>query len=237
MYEISAVLQTIEDNLLWVGVFTVIAWASGFVQIVEAVRLGRRDRLPGVPVGMTVFLLAHDSSFFLRYEHWFGVVDHWYFKLFWVGMGIAVLIELFMVAQFLRFGRSVLAPQLSARAFLAIYVAFQASAFVLLWWLQSLLDDPLYLVSLVGTQVAAVIFNVPFLLVRGNARGQSRIYAWATLLGPGSLALGLFPALSPVFRTGLYATLCAAMVGLSLAYLLLLEQSLRAARRPGPVTA
>lgn len=227
MYTIDAVLQQIDANLAWVLVFTFIAWATGFVQIVEALRLARRDRVPGVPVGMTVFLLAHDSSFFLRYEHWFHVVDHWYFQLFWVGMGLAVLIELGMVAQFLRYGRPLLAPQLSARGFLGLYLVFQLTAFVLLWWLQSLLDDPLYLVSLVGTQIAAVIFNVPMLLVRGSARGQSRIYAWATLLGPGSLALGLFPALSPAFRTPLYAALCMLIFVLAVLYLVLLEQQLR----------
>lgn len=230
MYEITEVLQRIDDNFFWVLVFTLIAWATGFVQIIEAMRLGARDRVPGMPAGMTVFLLAHDSSFFLRFEHWFSVVDHWYFKLFWAGMGLAVLIELFLVVQFLRFGRPLLAPRSSPRAFFAIWLCFQFAAFALLWWLQSLFDDPLYLVSLVGTQVAAVIFNLPMLLVRGDARGQSRIYAWATILGPGGFALGLFPALSPAFCNGLYAALVLAMVALSLAYLLMLEQALRATR-------
>ena len=87
MYEIETVLQQIEQNLGWVLLFTAIAWLTGFVQIVEGVRLGRRDRVPGVPIGMTVFLLAHDASFFLRYDHWFNTVGHWYFELFWVGMG------------------------------------------------------------------------------------------------------------------------------------------------------
>lgn len=231
MYEIAEVLQRIDDNFVWVLVFTLIAWITGFVQIIEAMRLGARDRVPGMPAGMTVFLLAHDSSFFMRCEHWFGVVDHWYFKLFWVGMGFAVLIELYLVAQFLRYGRPLLAPRASSRTFFANWLCFQFAAFALLWWLQSLIDDPLYLVSLVGTQVAAVIFNVPMLLARGDARGQSRIYAWATILGPGGFALGLFPALSPVFFNGYYAAVVIAMVALSLVYLLMLEQALRATPR------
>lgn len=228
MYEIGDVLLRIEQNLLWVLVFTLIAWVGGFVQIVEAVRLGARDQLPGVPIGMTVFLLAHDLSFFLRFEHWFNTVDHWYFKVFWVGMGIAVLIELFLVAQFLRYGRRSLAPSMSALEFGLLFGLFQLSAFALLWWLQSHLDDPLFLVSLVGTQVAAVIFSIPFLLVRGHARGQSRLYAWATLLGPGSLALGLFPALSPIFHTALYGALCLLIACLGIMYVVLLERTIRA---------
>ncbi|HKY91897.1 MAG TPA: hypothetical protein VJM11_12695 [Nevskiaceae bacterium] len=224
MYETADVLTTIDRNLPLVIALTLVGWVAGFVQIVEALRLGRRDRLPGAPAGMTVFLLAHDSTFFLRYDHWFHTVDHWYFQAFWVGMGIAVLIELVMVAQLLRYGRPALAPRLSPAGFLGLWLAFQVAAYVLLWWVQSLLDDPLYLVSLVGTQVAAVIFLVPFILVRGNARGQSMIYAWATLLGPASLALAMFPALCTAFRTPLYAGLCASMTVLALLYLALLRR-------------
>lgn len=224
MYEIADVTATIDRNLAWVLVLTLIAWATGFVQIVEALRLARRDRLPGAPAGMTVFLLAHDSTFFMRHDYWFHTVGHWYFEAYWYGMGIAVVIELVMVRQFLQYGRPAIAPRLPAAAFFAIWLVFQIAAYLLLWWLQSLLDDPLYLVSLVGTQVAAVVFMVPFLLMRGSARGQSMIYAWATLLGPGSLALGLFPALCPAFRNPLYAALCASMAGLSLAYVGLLRR-------------
>jgi hypothetical protein len=101
---------------------------------------------------------------------------------------------------------------------------FQVAAYLLLWWIQSLLADPLYLVSLVGTQVAAVIFMVPFILVRGSARGQSRIYAWATLLGPASLALAMFPAMCTTFRTPLYVGLCVSMTALALVYLALLHR-------------
>jgi hypothetical protein len=233
MYEAGEVLANFERNLFWILVFTLIAWTTGFVQIVEAIRLGARDRLPGAPIGMTGFLLAHDFSYFLRHEHWFHTVDHWFFELMWYGMGIAVLIELVIVSQFLRFGRQALAPRLSAAAFAGLYLLFQVAAFVTLWWVQSLIDDPLYLTSLVATQIAAVIFNIPFLLNRGSARGQSRTFAWATLLGPGSLAMGMFPALSPFFRNGLYAALCLTLIALSLAYLLLLE---RYRREPAPAS-
>jgi hypothetical protein len=232
MYEVADVLQTIDRNLALVLTFTLIGWVTGFVQIVEAVRLGLRDRLPGAPAGMTVFLLAHDSSFFLRHDHWFHDVGHWYFEAFWFGMGLAVLIELGMVVQLIRYGRPVLAPKLSVVAFTAVWLVFQVTAYLLLWWIQSLLADPLYLVSLVGTQVAAVIFLVPFILVRGSARGQSRIYAWATLLGPASLALAMFPAMCTTFRTPLYAGLCAAMTTLALAYLGLLHRYQAAETQP-----
>jgi hypothetical protein len=224
MYAITDVLTNIEQHLPWVMFWTAIAWGSGFVQVVESLRLSVRDRIPGVPLGMAIFLLAHDSTFFMRYDYWLHTVNHWYFSIFWVGMGISVFIELFLIYCILRDGRQQLAPHLSPRAFFLLIVIFQVATYLLLWWLQSLLADPLYLVSLLGTQVAAVMFNIPMLLVRGNTKGQSRIYAWATLLGPGSLALGLFPALSPIFHTGLFAGLCLTLAALSIAYVVLLEQ-------------
>jgi hypothetical protein len=224
MYEIADVLQTIDHHLPWILAFTLAGWIGGFVQIVEAIRLGFRDRLPGAPAGMTCFLLAHDSSFFMRHDHWFHTVGHWYFEAFWVGMGIAVLIEIGMVVQLIRFGRPALAPRLSVASFTGVWLVFQVATYLLLWWIQSLLDDPLYLVSLVGTQVAAVVFMVPFILVRGSARGQSMIYAWATLLGPASLALAMFPAMCTVFRTPMYVGLCASMTALAVLYLVLLRR-------------
>lgn len=231
MYLASDVLQRIDQQLGLILAFTAIAWITGFVQIFEAIRLGQRDRLPGAPAGMTIFLLAHDSSFFLRYDYWFHQLGHWYFELYWFGMGVAVLIELFMFAQLVRYGRNEIAPWLSPKFFLMLLLLYQLATYALLWWLQGVLDDPLYLISLTATQVVAVIFNLPMLLRRGSARGQSRIYAWATLLGPGSLALGLFPALSPeLFLHAKYIGACFGLMCLSLFYIVLLE---RARRRHG----
>jgi hypothetical protein len=231
MYTIADVIANVEQHLPWVMFWTVIAWASGFVQVVESVRLSVRDKVPGVPIGMCVFLLAHDSTFFMRHDYWLHTVNHWYFTIFWSGMGPSVLLELFLMYYILRYGRQQLAPHMSPRAFFLLIAIYQAAAYLLLWWLQSLLDDPLYLVSLVCTQVAAVMFNIPMLLIRGNTKGQSRIYAWAALLGPGSLALGLFPALSPAFQNGLFAGICVTLALLSIAYVVLLEQY-----RKNPVT-
>lgn len=225
MYQASEVLLRLDSCLWPILLFTAIAWTTGFIQIVEAVRLGHRDQVPGAPVGMTMFLLAHDSSFFLRYHHWFKEIGNWYFELFWYGMGVSVLIEIYLLTQFIRLGRARLAPALSFGTFLAIILTFQIAAWAVLLWLQSLLQDPLYLVSLVGTQVAAVIFNLPLLLLRGSTAGQSRLFAWATLIGPGSLALGLFPALLPrLFMTTSYAMLCLSTTALSLWYILLLRK-------------
>ncbi len=228
MYDVQPVLDRINEPYLPLLVFTAIAWATGFVQIVQAFRCGRRDRVPAAPIGMTAFLLAHDGTFALHAHYWLHDVDVWYFSVFWVGMVISVGIELMLVRQYLAFGQALVAPDLPRWMFVGAYLLLQAFAFVGLWWLQSLLEDPLRLVSLAATQVVAVVFLVPWILARGDARGQSRAFAWATVLGPGGLALGLFPALSPeLFDTAHFWALCVSLVTLSVAYLLLLEHHLR----------
>ena len=235
MYDPNEVIARVNDPGIWLLMFTAIAWATGFVQIVQAFRCGRRDRVPAAPIGMTAFLLAHDGSFALRYDYWLRDVGTWYFTIFWVGMVVSVGIELLMVRQFLQFGHALVAPNLPRWTFVSTYLLLQCFAFAGLWWVQSLLDDPLYLVSLAATQIVAVVFLVPWILARGDARGQSRAFAWATVVGPGGLALGLFPALSPdLFDQEHYWLLVASLVALAVMYLLLLEFHLRRAL-PAPV--
>lgn len=234
MYDPQDVIARINDPYVPLLVFTAIAWATGFVQIIQGFRCGLRDRVPAAPIGMTAFLLAHDGSFALRFDYWLNDVGTWYFTLFWVGMVVSVGIELAMVWQFLTFGQPLVAPHLPRWAFVGSYALLQAFAFAGLWWVQSMLDDPLYLVSLVGTQMVAVVFLVPWILQRRSSAGQSRAFAWATVLGPGGFALGLFPALSPeLFDDPRYWTLVASLVTMSFAYLLLLEHHLRLDRNAG----
>jgi len=234
VYDVHEVIARINEPYVPLLVFTAIAWVTGFVQIVQAFRCGRRDRVPAAPIGMTAFLLAHDGTFALNADYWLHDVDVWYFTVFWIGMVISVGIELMLVRQYLAFGQPLLAPELPRWMFVGSYLLLQAFAFLGLWWLQSLVDDPLRLISLAATQVVAVVFLVPWILARGNARGQSRAFAWATVLGPGGLALGLFPALSPqLFDNAHFWALCGSLVTLSVAYLLLLEHHLRRENRTG----
>ncbi|WP_182379300.1 hypothetical protein [Nocardioides sp. WS12] len=232
MYDPNDVIDRINDPYLPLLVFTAIAWATGFVQIVQAFRCGRRDRVPAAPIGMTAFLLAHDGTFALRADYWLHEVDVWYFTIFWIGMVISVGIELMLVRQYLAFGQPLVAPDLPRWMFVGSYLVLQAFAFVGLWWLQSVVDDPLKLISLAATQIVAVVFLVPWILARGSARGHSRAFAWATVIGPGGLALGLFPALSPeLFNNAHFWALAGSLVTLSVSYLLLLEHHLRRTSR------
>jgi hypothetical protein len=223
VYDVADVLARIDRHLPVVIALTLVAWVCGFVQMVEALRLGRRDSIPGAPIVMTAFLFAHDVTFVARYDTWFNEVGHWYFQVFWFGMFGAVAVELLMIRQFLVHGHPAIAPHLPRWAFTLTFVAFQMFVLVALWWIQSLLDDPLTLVTLTVVSVAAVVPLAPWILTRGSTRGQSRLFAWATVLGPGSLVLGLTPVICPAFETIGYYALVVSVFVLAVSYLGLLE--------------
>jgi hypothetical protein len=233
VYDVSEVLARIDDHLPIVIALTLVAWVCGFVQIVEALRLGRRDSVPGAPIVMTAFLFAHDATFVARYDMWFNVVGHWYFQVFWFGMFGAVAVELLLIQQFLVLGHRAIAPNLPRWAFTVSFVLFQIFVLVALWWIQALLDDPLTLVTLTLVSVAAVVPLAPWILTRGSTRGQSRLFAWAALLGPGSLVLGLTPVICAAFDTISYYAVVVSVFALAITYLALLEFYRRNEKRHG----
>lgn len=224
MYDVAEVLRRIDDNVGIVVALLALGWIGGFVQIIEALRLGFRERVAGQPIGTTVVMLAHDATFAAGYQHWFQVIDHICFKLFWVGMVVSVLIELVLLHHWVRFRGEFARDRLPVPAVWAMVGAFLVFAFVLWWWVRSLVDDPLDLVGLTLVQVGAVVFGVPMLLGRGSARGSSRVFAWATVLGPGSLGFLFIPYLAPAaFDRWPFWTLVAAVFACAVAFLLLYE--------------
>ena len=105
MFTIADGIANVENHLPLLLVMTSIGWFFGFLQVIEAVRLGVRDRMPGQPIGMTIFLLAHDSTYLMHYDYWLHSVNHWYFNMLWFGMAPSVLIELFLLSHVLRHAR------------------------------------------------------------------------------------------------------------------------------------
>jgi hypothetical protein len=234
MYDVADVLTKIDTNVGVVVVLLLFGWIGGFVQIVEALRLGFRERVAGQPIATTMIMLAHDATFSIGYDHWFHEVDHICFKLFWVGMVAANAIELVLLYHWVRFRDTTRGTQPPEWAVWTIVGVFGVFAFALWWWIQSLVGDPLDLMGLTVVQVGAVVFGVPMLLGRGTARGQSRVFAWATVLGPGSLGFLFIPYLSPKFAAHpAFYVLAGTTTVCAVAFLLLYEHLRRAdARQP-----
>jgi hypothetical protein len=232
MYDVGEVLARIDAHTGVVVVLLLFGWIGGFVQIVEALRLGFTQRVAGQPIATTVIMLAHDATFSIGYDHWFHEVDHICFKLFWVGMVASNAIELVLLYHWVKFrdtSRGTQPPEWAVWTLVAVFGLF---AFALWWWVQSLVSDPLDLMGLTVVQVGAVVFGVPMLLGRGTARGQSRVFAWATVLGPGSLGFLFIPYLSPKFAAHpAFFVLAGTTTACAIAFLLLYEHLRRADAR------
>lgn len=56
------------------------------VWLIECVRVARRERVYSMPLFCTFFWFAHDTGCVVRFNDWFNVYDHWFMKLFWVGL-------------------------------------------------------------------------------------------------------------------------------------------------------
>jgi hypothetical protein len=229
VYEVSEVLRRIDDNVAVVVVLLACGWLGGFVQIVEALRLGFRERVAGQPLATTVIMLVHDLTFSIGYQHWFHDIDHICFTLFWVGMVVSNVIELVLLYHWVRFRGAFSRDRLPTPAVCGLLAVFLGFGFALWWWVQSLIEDPLDLVGLTVVQVGAVVFGVPMLLGRCSARGQSRLFVWATLLGPGSLGFLFIPYLAPGFANNWhFYAVALATTACALAFLLLYEHLRRA---------
>jgi hypothetical protein len=220
---VQAALADFDRDIVWVLAATAFAWVGGAVQVFESLRLTYRDGIPGFPIAYYCIIFAHDGSFALNHDHWFNDVHHWYFTNIWYGYVFFALIEVGAILWLVPLAYKELAPPISAGAFYLIYAIFQAAAFALFHLLESAVGDPLNIFGLIPAQVISIVFMIPFLLRRGNTRGQSRLMAWALLLGPGSFGMMQSAAMLPALRTPLYYGMVACMTALSVAYLVLFE--------------
>jgi hypothetical protein len=230
MYQVADVLSRIDENAATVVVLVLFGWIGGFVQIGEALRLGFRHRVAGQPLGTTIVMLAHDLTFSAGYQHFVHDIGHPMFVMFWVGMVGSNVIEVVLLWQWVRYQRT----GLPTPAVWLLVVVFLGLAFALWCWARSLFEDPLDFVGLTVVQVGAVAFGVPMLLGRGTARGSSRVFVWATLLGPGSLGFLFIPYLAPeIGAHWQFWALVAATTVCAVAFILVYEQ-LRMADRQRP---
>jgi hypothetical protein len=133
-----------------------------------------------------------------------------------------------LIGQWLRFTSDDIRGSLPRPAFNAIVALGVVCAYALFLFARSAVGDPLDLFGTVIVQNAATVFLVPWILSRRSTRGQSRLFAFGTLIGPASLGLLQAAYLSPSFQTWQFFFLMGVTTALAVVYWLLFEHFRRA---------
>jgi len=219
-YDAYATLARVSEHPGPVVALGAVALLANWYYFFECARLSRRDRVPPMALWATTVFMGHDGSYLLKYDTWFGTYDHWFPKLFWVGLIVTFTFEVIFFAQTIRYGRKELAPNLSQRLW-TVYCLGAAVVGILFWVIvKSVLDDPLYMMTFVITLGMCVPATIPLLLRRGSRIGVGLRQMWAYLvIGLGFLGL-LFGVLQGPFLEPLWwvaGVLCLGLAVLQLA--------------------
>jgi hypothetical protein len=138
----------------------------------------------------TTVFIGHDGSYLLMFRTWFHVYDHWFPKLFWVGLIVTFSFEVTFFVQTIRYGRAEIAPRLSQPQWIA-YCAGALVTGVVFWAVaKTYLNDPLYLMTFLVTFGMCAPATIPLMIRRGARIGVGSRQMWAYLgIGIGYVLL------------------------------------------------
>ena len=179
MYGATDLLARIDDHAVLIMAGFGLAMVFQTIWMVDALRVARIEKRYSMPLFCTFFWLAHDSGCVARFDEWFNVHDHWYMKLYWVGLLSAVCWELLYLSQVVRYGREEIMPWASPWVFLLILGAGVVTSVVTWEFIKTGFADPLYQASPVITQVSYPVFGLMMLLGRRSAIGQTPRMWWS----------------------------------------------------------
>lgn len=188
MYTIPEVLTNLDTQLTAILIAGIVMFCGAFLYYGEAVRIGFKHKTHAIPLFANLYFFTHDMAYILLFRRWFFEVDHWFFKLMWVGLAAFNVLELIVLYQTIKFSRQELFPMLTQRQYVAVLGALQVSVAILFWWLYTNITDPLFLLHFAITVVVASITGLPLYLRRRNGQGQSTVL----IVGIIIMALGFF---------------------------------------------
>lgn len=175
MYDPSFILDAIDDHTLPILVGFGLAMVLQNIAMVTAVVMTRREGWISIPLPCTFLWFAHDLSVVVRFDTWFTTYDHWFLKLFWLGLLSAFLLELVFMAQAMRVGRKEYLPHGSQAQWNALLWG-GAALVVLCWEYQTTVwDDPLHQALAATTLYLIPLAVVPLVLRRRSAVAQSPV--------------------------------------------------------------
>ncbi|MFJ9390494.1 hypothetical protein ACIRON_16840 [Nocardioides sp. NPDC101246] len=169
--DVQATFDALDDNIVPVFALASLAMLGNYIWFFGAISAGKRDRVFTIPLFLTFFWFAHDSSFVLSYDRWFNTYDHWFPQLFWVLIIFTVGFELYYMRQTLRLGQAELAPGLTPLQFRIGFIMCLAAMYIAWIWLKQSMQDPVYLDIFALTILSYPCLAIGMMLRRGDRRG------------------------------------------------------------------
>ncbi|KRC59786.1 MULTISPECIES: hypothetical protein [unclassified Nocardioides] len=181
MYDATDVFEAVDDNVVLFLVLGAGALACNWYYFFACARLARRDRCAPMALWATTVFIGHDASYLLNYDDWFVTYDHWFPKLFWVGLIVTNLFEMVFFVQTVRYGRRELAPRMTQKQWIAYCVGALVTGVVFWSVTRTYLDDPLYLMTFLVTFGMCAPATFAFMVRRGDRTGVGADQLWAYL--------------------------------------------------------
>jgi hypothetical protein len=166
----------------WVLLFSGLAFLGGFVQMIAGLWMGFKHKTHGVPLLCAAWFFAHDTTYFLNYNHWFHEQDFWVAQGAWFQMGFYMITELIVMFQIMKYSRAEVFPGMGFLQALLSLFGVVVLNFALFWWFMSMLNDPLYLLKMASTVLMGPVWLIPMMRARGSRKGFNAVSIGGVLL-------------------------------------------------------
>jgi hypothetical protein len=175
MYDAHTILEAIDNHTLPILVGFGLSMVLQNIAMITAVIMTRREGWISIPLPCTFLWFAHDLGVVARFNTWFNVYDHWFLKLFWLGLLSALILELIFFAQAIKVGRAEYLPNGTQAEWTALVIG-GATAFVIVWeYMKVVWNDPLYQAVPAITLFLLPVATTALLLRRRSAVAQSPV--------------------------------------------------------------
>lgn len=173
-YDPYMALQAIDQHRGLVLLCLAGALSFSFIYFLIGIRMAIRQQVYVEPFLAVSLFFWHDLSFVLLANQWRTTYDnHWWLQLWTYGLAGTVLLEAFLLYQFIKYGRKELFPELSPELFTALTLAGLAGVGVVWFLVKAWLNDPLYFVTFAITAFWSTPFHTGVMLRRRSSAGQS----------------------------------------------------------------
>ncbi len=203
MYDPQEALAALDTNIVPIAAAFAVVIIAVFVYWLTAWRQTRIHGLYCVPfVGISVFFW-HDLSFVLQYDKWFNVYDHWWLKVWWVGLVACIPFESLFLYHVIKYGQKDVLPGLTRTQFITGVLLAHCAIGALFFFFKFLLQDELYFVTFVITAMWSVPFHTGVMVMRGNTKTQSVVMELSTIVMVVCLSYA-FSHVAGIFHSPLY---------------------------------